>query len=116
MKCAAVNWSSPLHRGVQLASPNPTIPASVCTFTNRNGESECDPPRPDLMAKFARIGTRTGMVSMAVIFIADSCCTAEAQRAQRKTEWKIDDGGWKQSLCHSSILHPSFSLFLRDLS
>src|SRR5437763_81895 len=69
MKCAAVTWSSPLHRGVQETSPRPTRPSFACIFTSRNGETECDPPRPLLMANSGLIGTRTGMVSMRLIFM-----------------------------------------------
>src|SRR6188474_3086514 len=69
MKCAAVAWSSPLQRGVQETSPRPSKPSSVWIFTNRKGETECDPPRPLLMASSGLIGTRIGMVSMRVIFM-----------------------------------------------
>src|SRR5215207_8752167 len=34
----------------------------------RNGDVACTPPRPDLMARCGLIGTRTGIVSMRVIF------------------------------------------------
>src|SRR5262245_53266295 len=69
MKCAAVTWSSPLHRGVHETSPSPTRPSSEWTFTSRNGETECDPPRPLLIASSGLIGTRTGIVSMRLIFM-----------------------------------------------
>src|SRR5689334_16471697 len=67
MKCAADTWSSPDHRGVHDASPSPTSPSSVCTFTSRKGEVTCDPPRPDLIASAGLIGTRTGIVSIDVM-------------------------------------------------
>ena len=46
-------------------------PPSVCTFTIRNGDTECDPPRPLLMASSGLIGTRTGTVSRRVIFMSE---------------------------------------------
>src|SRR2546426_11865125 len=43
------------------------MPSSVCIRTSRNGDTEWYPPLPR-MARCSRIGTRTGMVSMPVIF------------------------------------------------
>src|SRR5688572_9528083 len=69
MKWAAETWSSPLQRGVQETSPIPVNPASVWTFTSRNGETTCEPPRPLRIASSGLIGTRMEMVSMWVILI-----------------------------------------------
>jgi hypothetical protein len=44
----------------------------VCTFTNKNGEVSCVPPRPDLIASSGLMGTRTGIVSIDVIFTRTS--------------------------------------------
>src|SRR5260370_3831537 len=68
MKCAAVTWSSPLHRGVPETSPRPDTPSSVCTLTRRNGDTEWEPPLAR-MASSRRMGTRTGMQSILVIFM-----------------------------------------------
>src|SRR5437667_1364690 len=67
MKCAAVTWSSPLQRGVHDTSPRPVMPSPVRMRTSRNGDTEWYPPLPR-MARCSRIGTRTGIVSMPVIF------------------------------------------------
>src|SRR3954469_2289430 len=72
MKCFAVNWSSPLQRGVHETSPTPVKPSSVSIRTSRNGDVVCVPPRPDLIASHGLIGTRTGMVSTRAIFIGRS--------------------------------------------
>src|SRR5437773_1177579 len=48
-------------------SPRPVSPSFVRIRTIRNGDTEWVPPAA-LMARFSRMGTRTGIVSMAVIF------------------------------------------------
>src|SRR5260370_2499950 len=68
MKCAGVTWSSPPHRGVHETSPRPDTPSSVCTLTRRNGDTEWEPPLAR-MASSRRMGTRTGMQSILVIFM-----------------------------------------------
>src|SRR6476660_423751 len=69
MKWAALTWSSPLQRGVQETSPIPTRPLSAWTLTNKNGETECEPPRPLRIASSGLMGTRIGIVSSWLIFI-----------------------------------------------
>src|SRR5207248_2531941 len=77
MRCAPVTWSSPLQRGVQEASPMPVSPASVWTFTRRNGETVCAPPRPLRMANSRLSGTLMGIVSRRVIFTELRFLTAD---------------------------------------
>ena len=69
MKCAAVTWSSPLHRGVQEASPRPTSLRRCGPSPAETAKSTCDPPRPLRIASSGLIGTRTGIVSIDVIFM-----------------------------------------------
>src|SRR5258708_15248908 len=54
------------------------MPSSVFIRTSRNGEMECNPPLPR-MARFSRIGTRTGMDSTRVIFTSEHELQPELQ-------------------------------------
>src|SRR5262245_26813499 len=69
------------------------MPSSVRIVTSKNGDTECDKPRPPRIASAGLMGTRTGIVSIAVIFMNHN-----AEVNQMPIKVKAESAGGRLSL------------------